>query len=137
VAWGVAGVEWQWLYWMQCVDAVILSGRKVVIGGVAVAQWQVAGWQWMGGRWQGGSGANTHTVAWGVAVGGWQWRVWIEGTSAVILRGRSAVIGAVAVAQWQVAGWQWMGGRWQVAVVQIYTQWHGEWQGLSGSGCIG
>jgi hypothetical protein len=128
----VAGVEWQWLYWMQCVDAVILSGRKVVVGAVAVAQWQVAGWQWMGG-----SGTNTHTVAWGVAVGGWQWRVWIEGTSAVILRGRSAVIGAVAVAQWQVAGWQWMGGRWQVAVVQIYTQWHGEWQGLSGSGCIG
>jgi hypothetical protein len=40
VAWGVAVVDWQWLHWMQCVAAVILSGRSAVIGGVVLAQWQ-------------------------------------------------------------------------------------------------
>jgi hypothetical protein len=52
--------------------------------------------------------ANTCTVARGVAVVDWQWRVWIEGTSAVILSGRSAVVGAVAVAGGRVAQWQWL-----------------------------
>jgi hypothetical protein len=51
-----------------------------------------------------GSGCGcvyTRTVAWGVAVVDWQWRVWIEGISAVILSGRKVVVGAVAVAHWQ------------------------------------
>jgi hypothetical protein len=51
-------VDWQWLHWIQCVAAVILSGRSAVIGGVVLAQWQGGTMAVAGGRV-----ANTHTVA--------------------------------------------------------------------------
>jgi hypothetical protein len=82
-------------------------------------------------------------VAWGVAVVGWQWRVWIGRVIAIILSGGKLKIGALLTEIESMAitppkkKKKIQKYKKKKKKIEIEWQWHGEWQWLGGSGGYG